>query len=163
MAAPFVQLPLQKPIIWLSLARHHGRPTRLLDWTLSPLVAAFFAASSESDVQDDFAVYAYESNYYEESIEIDDPFLVKEAYVEVHVDHYSERMAAQRGFFTLHRKPDRPFRVRSLIKFVFPSKTRSDTLCVLDFYGVNKSSLFPGLDGIAEYWKWFYKIGEGFE
>ncbi len=47
---------------WLAYGQHIGVPTRLLDWSVNPLVALYFAL--ESDGKDDRVVYAVKYSQY---------------------------------------------------------------------------------------------------
>ncbi|PKN91224.1 MAG: hypothetical protein CVU44_20125 [Chloroflexi bacterium HGW-Chloroflexi-6] len=46
----------EKTLEWLAIMQHYGAPTRLLDVTLSPHIAAYFALESGSD---DCSIYAF--------------------------------------------------------------------------------------------------------
>lgn len=135
---------------WLSLAQHHGLPTRLLDWTRSPLVALYFAV--EEQCNGDAAVYALRSTRYVQVNKYPDPFKARHV-ARVVPSHVSTRIAVQSGLFTLHPRPGEPL-CTGVTTFVVPGDRRRDIKRALCKLGIDRASMFPDIDGIARHIDW---------
>jgi FRG domain len=158
----------------MALAQHYGLATRFLDWTFSPFVAAYFAASECIRLKQDerperMAVWALRYGAIANSMTL--------------VDHQTrllfvsaprstnERLLAQDGLFTLdlHSYPmeleapvDRtPLESRfgapwpgvdcpTLACFTLPATQVPTLLRLLSIEGINAATVIPGLSGVVQ-------------
>ena len=147
-ATPFLTEKPSNDWEWLALAQHHGLPTRLLDWTLNPLIALFF--SCVNDISQDGVVYGCRCLNEVDISSVQNPFELPDER-KWSPYHISPRLAAQDGLFTVSHDPTIPItkglEVRIRVKANHKSKIKES----LKKFGIHQGTIFPGLDGIASY------------
>ena len=159
----------------LALMQHHGAATRLLDFTKSPFVAAFFALES-ADM--DVAVYALNTPALWHAAPTFDPSLTRariDPRTRGNFERYfldnklpliwfgepsemDSRLVAQSGLFVLPGVLDKPLEDildeyggsdALLKKFVLRLSMRDEAMRALYRMNVTYATLFPDLDGLA--------------
>ena len=143
-----------------ALAQHHGLKTRLLDWSESPLIAAFFAVEPSGIVngkRTDAALYGISCPLVIDSNTPEWP--EGHDVVAYYPPHVTPRITVQRAIFTVHNEPAHPWEADSLKKWVIPSDACLAIKLALSRAGINRASLFPDPDGIAAHINWLHKWG----
>lgn len=168
----------EKEVSWrrLVVAQHHGLPTRLLDWTTNPLVALFFAVEGDSEKclsknprncvscrgagRHDSSVHALTkrmgftvTGLASKVVNGQAPYYAYDENVGIlWPPHISPRVGAQGSIFTIRRDPAVPIVPDLSVRI--PWRRREGILRELNQIGINRSTLFPDMDGVAAYLSW---------
>ncbi|GEM_PF-498916 len=131
---------------WLALAQHYGTPTRLLDWSETPLVALYFAVWENDEL--DGVVHVVPRPPDRPLDASVGPFEVTET-VFFYPEHVSPRIVAQRGLFTVHPDPTQVYSPEGGEQIIINKAAKPELRRKLDAVGFHHAFIEADLDGLS--------------
>lgn len=175
-AYPFLEMSPRTEWDWLFLMQHHGVPTRLLDWSDSPLIALWFAMEG-GGVRDDACIWALQPVELNKLANLDPDFPADiplfgqdkelDGYLPTQLNstianmkpiagiasRQFTRVVAQMGSFTITHKEQFPLQEIAegcLTQYVIPAASKDDIRKELRYLRMTTLSVFPELANVKE-------------
>jgi hypothetical protein len=130
------------------LARHHGLPSALLDFTISPYIAAYFAFAGRNKT-DDGRVVVWRID--RALLDVDDQLIG--VVDDLELLRFNPRALRQRGIFIRVNRPQTDLATilgDAVAKIVLPASEARQALLDLEAMTINAAYLFDTLDGAAQ-------------
>ncbi len=169
--------PKENYAAWIALMQHYGLPTRVLDWSQSPLIATYFAVDNlgqndndaclwvllprKLNIAEDFGEFVYPLDSYTAQMMLVRAFK-KRAEIEkkfenkilaCHSVENNLRMYSQQSAFTIHNSTKKLTEIcdrKTMFKLIIPKEYKMKFYKDLDILGISSKYIYPDMEHVSK-------------